>query len=234
MKIYRPIFLSLFAILFVASCASSSDDDDIKESPANALPAVNYVALGASDAFGIGAEPITRGYVYRIKDGFEDRGRKVNLLNLGIPTADIPAIKKTAKAALKRDEEINLVTIWTGANDLIGGSDVGEFEEDLESILRRIRKKSNAFIVIMNLPDLTQIKKFREDPDKDVTVKNVTAFNQAITRQANNYSVPIVDFFKDSPGDMLVSKRDGFHPNNEGHQRIADLYLQIILPKFGL
>lgn len=234
MNKYYLIILTLLTSLFIASCASSSDDDDIKEGPANALPAVNYVALGASDAFGIGASPITRGYVYRIKDGFEDRGRKVNLLNLGIPTADIPAIKKTAKAALKRDTEIDLVTIWTGANDLIGGNDVGEFEEDLESMLARLRDKSNAFIVIMNLPDLTQIKKFREDPDRDVTVERVTAFNQAITRQAQKYKVPIVDFFNAQPGDMLVSKKDGFHPNNDGHQKIADLYLQIILPQFQL
>jgi phospholipase/lecithinase/hemolysin len=51
-----------------------------------------------------------------------------------------------------------LVTIWTGANDLIGGGKVAEFEEDLESILSRIRDKSNAFVVIMNIPDLTTIK----------------------------------------------------------------------------
>ena len=218
----------------LVSCASTSDDDDLTESPANDLPPVNYLALGASDAFGIGAEPITRGYVYRIKDGFEDRGRRVSLLNLGIPTADIPAIKKTAKKALKRDVEYDLVTIWTGANDLIGGNDVKDFEEDLESLLARLRDKSDAFIVIMNLPDLTQIKKFREDPDRDVTVERVTAFNQAITRQANKYQVPIVDFFKAQPGDMLVSKKDGFHPNNDGHQKIADLYLQLILPQFSL
>ena len=234
MKQLKLLLTSLLTILFVAACASSSDDDDIKESPANSLPAIQYVALGASDAFGIGAEPITRGYVYRIKDGFEDRGRKVNLLNLGIPTADIPAIKKTAKVALKRDKEIDLVTIWTGANDLIAGDDVGDFEEDLEYILSRLRGKSNAFIVIMNLPDLTQIKRFREKPHKRVTTERVTAFNQAITRQANKYKVPIVDFFKAQPGDMLVSKKDGFHPNNDGHQKIADLYLQIILPQFGL
>lgn len=220
--------------MFVAACASSSDDDDIKESPANSLPAIQYIALGASDAFGIGAEPITRGYVYRIKDGFEDRGRKVNLLNFGIPTANSPAIKITEKATLKRDTEIDLVTIWTGANDLIAGDDVGDFKEDLEYILSRLRSKSNAFVVIMNLPDLTQIKRFRENPDKHVTVENVTAFNQAITRQAQKYKVPIVDFFKAAPGDMLVSKKDGFHPNNDGHQKIADLYLQIILPQFGL
>ena len=234
MKKYKLLLSSLFITFLITACASSSDDDDLAESPVNDLPPVNYLALGASDAFGIGAEPITRGYVYRIKDGFEDRGRRVSLLNLGIPTADIPAIKKTAQKALKRDVVYDLVTIWTGANDLIGGDNVNEFEEDLEGILSRLRSKSNAFIVIMNLPDLTQIKKFREDPDKHVTVERVTAFNQAITRQANKYKVPIVDFFKAAPGDMLVSKKDGFHPNNDGHQKIADLYLQIILPQFGL
>ncbi len=234
MKQLKHLLITLIAIFFVVACASSSDDDDIKEGPANNLPAINYVALGASDAFGIGAEPITRGYVYRIKDGFEERGRKVNLLNLGIPTADIPAIKKTAKAALKRDKQIDLVTLWTGANDLIAGDDIKDFEEDLQGILTRIRKDSSAFIVIMNLPDLTQIKRFREKPHRRVTAERVTAFNQAITRQANKHNVPIVDFFKAAPGDMLVSERDGFHPNNDGHQKIADLYLQIILPKFGL
>lgn len=234
MKQLKHLLVTLSIIFLIAACASSSNDNDIKEGPANSLPAVNYVALGASDAFGIGASPITRGYVYRIKDGFEDRGRKVNLLNLGIPTADIPAIKKTAKAALKRDKEIDLITIWTGANDLIAGDDVKDFEEDLESMLARIRDKSNAFIVIMNLPDLTQIKRFREKPHKRVTAERVTTFNQAITRQAQKYNVPIVDFFKAAPGDMLVSKKDGFHPNNDGHQKIADLYLQIVLPKFGL
>lgn len=222
------------AVFLIASCATSSDDNDLKESPANDLPPVNYLALGASDAFGIGAEPITRGYVYRIKDAFEDRGRRVNLLNLGVPTADIPAIRKTADAALKRKTDLNLVTIWTGANDLIGGSDWRKFEADLDYILGQLRSKSNASITIMNLPDLTKIKKFREDPDKDVTIERVIAFNNAIKRKAEKHHVPIVNFFKNQPGDMLVSKRDGFHPNNEGHQTIANLYLKIILPKFGL
>ena len=231
----KIILLSTFVVYIFAliGCASTSSDNDLAEGPANDLPPVNYLALGASDAFGIGASPITRGYVYRIKDGFEDRGRRVKLLNTGIPTADIPAIKKVARKALKRDIEYDLVTIWTGANDLIGGGDVKEFEEDLASMLARLRDKTKAFIVIMNIPDLTTVKKFREDPDNDVTKARVDAYNAAITRQAKNFNVPVVDFYKAAPGDMLVSK-DGFHPNNEGHQKIADLYLKFILPKFGL
>jgi len=233
MKNLFSLLLTLLFVGLISACASTSDDDDIKESPANDLPPVNYLALGASDAFGIGAKPITRGYVYRIKDGFEDRGRRVSLLNTGIPTADIPAIKKAAQKALDRDVDYDLVTIWTGANDLIGGGNVKEFEEDLAGILSRLRNRTKAFVVIMNIPDLTTIKKFREDPDKHVTKERVAAYNAAITRQANKYKVPIVDFFKAAPGDMLVSK-DGFHPNNEGHQKIANLYLRFILPQFGL
>jgi len=163
----------------------------------------------------------------------KNHGRRVSLLNTGIPTADIPAIKKAAQKALKRDVDYDLVTIWTGANDCIGGGNVKEFEEDLAGILSRLRSKTKAFVVIMNLPDLTTIKKFREDPDKHVTKKRVAAYNTAITRQANKYKVPIVDFYKAAPGDMLVSK-DGFHPNNDGHQKIANLYLKFILPQFGL
>lgn len=233
MKIFTYIPIALFTICLISACASTSSDDDLKVSPANDLPPVNYLALGASDAFGIGATPITRGYVYRIKDGFEDRGRRVSLLNTGIPTADIPAIKKTAQKALKRDVDYDLVTIWTGANDCIGGGNVKEFEEDLAGILSRLRSKTKAFVVIMNLPDLTTIKKFREEPDKHVTKERVAAYNAAITRQANKYKVPIVNFFKAAPGDTLVSK-DGFHPNNDGHQKIANLYLKFILPQFAL
>jgi len=232
MKNLKCILFSLFIALSLPACESISDDDD--KTNADGLPTIHYLALGASDATGIGALPLSRGYVFRIKDGLQDRNRKVRLVNLGIPTANVSAIEKTALAAIAAGTKKDLVTLWTGANDVIGGDDVVSFEKSLDNILHNLRQDTGAFIVIMNLPDLTQIKRFREDPDKHVTPQRVAVFNQAITRQAQKYNVPLVDFFKDSPGDMLVSKADGFHPNNNGHQRIADLYLQFILPRFGL
>ncbi len=231
MKKLNFLLISLFAVLLIVGCASTSDDD---HEGGNKREVINYVALGASDATGIGAFPLTDGYVFRIKDALEERGKKVDLLNLGIPTANIPAIEKAALTALTVGVKKDLVTIWTGANDLIGGDDVVEFEKSLDHILQHLRQDNSVFIVIMNLPDLTKIKRFREKPDKHVTAARVTAFNQAITRQAKKYNVPIVDFFTNAPGDELVSDIDGFHPNNDGHQRIANLFLKIILPKFNL
>ena len=231
MKNFAFLIISLLVAILLGGCASSSDRDDDRAT--NNQDVIHYLALGASDATGIGAIPLKKGYVYRIKKGLERKGKKVKLTNLGIPTANIGAIEKATLAAMASGVKKDLVTIWTGANDVIGGDDVVGFENSLENILQNLRKDNSVFIVIMNLPDLTQIKKFREDPDKHVTPKRVTAFNQAITRQANKFNVPIVDFFKDAPGDMLVSKVDGFHPNNDGHQRIADLFLKVILPKFS-
>ena len=232
MKNFCFFLFALFSALLAVGCASTSNDDDHQYESNRGI--IKYVALGASDATGIGAFPLTNGYVFRIKHTLEKHGKKIDLLNLGIPTANISALEKAAKAAIIVGVEKNLVTIWTGANDIIGGENVEEFEISLENILKHIRNNDSVFIVMMNIPDLTQIKRFREKPDRHVTSERVAAFNKAIIRQSKKYNVILVDFFSDMPGDELVSDIDGFHPNNKGHQRIADLFLKVILPKFNI
>ena len=232
MKKFSIFLTVLLSALLAVSCASTSKDDDQKEESNRGI--IKYVALGASDATGIGAFPLTNGYVFRIKHTLEKNGKKVDLLNLGIPTANISAIEKAATAVQIAGVHKNLVTIWTGANDIIGGENVEEFEISLENILKHIRKDNSVFIAIMNIPDLTKIKRFRVKPDRHVTSQRVTAFNKAITRQSKKYNATVVDFFSNVPGDELVSDIDGFHPNNNGHQHIADLFLKVILPKFNI
>ena len=225
MKKFSFLAIVLFSLTLIIGCASSPDDEQDE---------LNYVALGASDAVGIGAIPLTNGYVFRIRDALNERGKDVDLLNLGIPTADIGAIENVARTALIAGVQKDLVTLWTGPNDVVGGNDPEDFEDSLETILEHLREETSAFIVMMNIPDLTQIPRFRERPDADVNPERIQAFNTAIQRQAEVFNVPVVDLFADMPGDELVSNIDGFHPNNRGHERIAQLFLQIILPEFNL
>lgn len=194
-----------------------------------------YVALGASDATGIGAIPITRGYVYLIRNALEKFFSGVTLLNLGIPGERIGAIKETVRVAvLQVGLTPKLVTLWTGANDLIAGDDPRVFQSDLRFILQNLHKSSDAVIVIANLPDLTQLPRFKEQPSAVVTVARVSAFNKAIATEAAAVNVPVVDLFAQPLRDKLVSDLDGFHPNNEGHAEIAMLFLEVILPKLGV
>ena len=194
-----------------------------------------YLALGASDATGIGAFPITKGYVYLIRNALEKFFPGVSLLNLGVPTERIGLIKETVRVAVLQVRlKPNLVTLWTGANDLIAGDDPREFQADLRFILQNLRKTTSAVIVIANLPDLTKLPRFREQPSPVVTQDRVRAFNNAITQEASALKVPVVDLFAQASSDNLVSDLDGFHPNNEGHRDIALLFLEAILLKLGV
>jgi lysophospholipase L1-like esterase len=195
---------------------------------------VLYTALGASDAFGIGAEPISNGYVYRIRDALDRRIDRVDLINLGIPGAEIDRIADSARVFLQTRAQPDIVTVWTGTNDVIAGRLAVDFEPDLGNLLARLRADTQAFVVIADIPDLTSLPRFAARPEPRVTAERVRAFNAAIARQARRYDVPVVELSARPVESELVSDVDGFHPSNDGHARIARHFLDVILPAIGL
>jgi lysophospholipase L1-like esterase len=211
------------AVATLAGCSSS---------PAR-KPNVIYAALGASDAVGVGADPVTNGYVYRIRAGLDERLETVTLINLGIPGAEIDRIAEGGRAFLQARARPDIVTLWTGANDIIKGRLAGDFEPDLGNLLARLRADTEAILVMANIPDLTRLPRFAARAEPAVTRERIGAFNTAIARQAGRYRVPLVDLFAQPVEPALVSA-DGFHPSNSGHARIAQLFLDTLLPGLGL
>jgi acyl-CoA thioesterase-1 len=193
-----------------------------------------YLAIGASDAAGVGATPLTRGYVFRIADELDQRVDQVFLAPLAIPGADTEQLDAALELFLESEIEPKLVTVWTGANDVIRGEDADDFEGELEDMFERLRDRTDGVIVAASIPDLTELPRFREDPDDDVTRERIEEFNEAIAAQAEDYDVLVVDLYAEPVEDDLVSDEDGFHPNDEGHRRIAEEFLEVILPALGL
>ena len=193
-----------------------------------------YLAIGASDAVGVGADPLTQGYVFRIAGELDGRVDLVFLAPLAIPGATTEQLDSALELFLESEIEPNLVTVWTGPNDLIRGDDAGDFEDELAEIFERLRDRTDGLIVAGNIPDLTQLPRFRNHPDDDVTRERIEEFNEAIAQQADDHDVLVVDLYGEPVEDSLVSDADGFHPNNEGHRRIAEEFLEIILSPLGL
>jgi acyl-CoA thioesterase-1 len=192
-----------------------------------------YLAVGASDALGIGATPLRNGYVYRIRNELEQQTRgNVRLLNLAIPGATTRDLRQSLQLALQKNVKPELVTIWTGANDVIDGLAPEDFEKELSALLRELRDKTSSFIVIGDIPDLTKIPRFRIQPSRVVTSNRIAAFNRVIEKQANAFNVPIVRLSREEVTDELVSEIDGFHPSDKGHRQIAQLFLKAIIPRF--
>lgn len=214
-------FFLLASIQFAGCSASQRQGRDIL-----------YLAVGASDALGIGASPLRNGYVYRIRDELEQQTRAdVRLLNLGIPGGSTRDLRQALQLALRREVKPDLVTIWTGANDVISGQAPEDFEKELSAILRDLRDKTSSLIVIADIPDLTKSARFRVQPSPLVTPNRIAAFNRVIETQANAFNAPIVRLSRETITDELVSDIDGFHPSDRGHRLIAQLFLKIILPK---
>ena len=205
----------LLVLMFVASCASAPERGEL-----------TYLALGASDAVGIGATPLRNGYVFLVRDGLRDDGHDVMLVNFGIPGGEADDIARLARLA--PGVQPGLVTLWTGANDVIGGVDPAAFEATLGELLEGLRDDTDAAIVIGDLPDLTRLPRFLERPDPDVTSARVRAFNDAIERQADEFDVPIARLSEVGMIEELTSDIDGFHPNDEGHRMIAERFLEQI------
>jgi acyl-CoA thioesterase I len=193
-----------------------------------------YLALGASDATGVGALPLTEGYVYLIKRELERRMSGVFLVNLGVPGARIDLIKEQVRVAKQLGTKADLVTIWTGGNDLVNGDDPKIFQEDLRALLKMVKADLSDTVVIANLPNLTTLPRFRANPNPSVTAAWIAAFNRAIAEEVESADALLVDLSTSPVRDDLVFDLDGFHPNNAGHREIARQFLNVILPAIGV
>lgn len=203
--------------------------------------AIRYVALGPSDtATGVGAVPTTEGYVFRIRNELdEDVDKDVNLTNLGtiLPGAGIETIRLEVGNYLGFNRSADLVTIAPGGNDISDGDTVEEFSANLTTILNQLRGQTSAFIVISNIPDFTQLPHYINEFHRHVTIGRIILFNNAIAQAAAAFNVPVVDLFSNlNPlEDMLVSEvhTDSFYLSDKGHEKVANLFLEIIGPQLA-
>lgn len=210
----------LLSVFIFSGCGESSDNE------------IRYVAIGASDATGIGASPITDGYVFRIQDAVDaalDKG--VSLVNLGIPGATVNIIEDV-ELPLAKKANPDFVTIFVGGNDVNKGFPLDDFTADLRKIVQEIVNDTDALVFIATLPDISKLPKLVDSPKDNVTTETVIQFNQAITSIALEFGITVVDLFPEPIEDYLISD-DGFHPNNQGYQKIADKFLAVMIPQLS-
>jgi len=189
-----------------------------------------YNAVGSSDSLGVGAFPLADGYTFRIQDELKDQGRNVALFHIGIPGANTDLIANAAKTAADRGVSAELATIWVGANDLVNGVPVETFALDLHHLLVAVQEDMEAYVVLANIPSLPDLPSFIEAPLPEVTEERVARFNTVIKNQATARGIPIVDLSEAGIDGHLVNDFDGLHPDDDGHERLAKLFMNAIRP----
>ena len=201
--------------------------------PVEPNPPAVYVALGASDTVGVGADrPAAEGWVPRVHAALP---RSTRLVNLGIGGATLAEIvRQELPPAL--DARPRWVTLWAGVNDIARGVPREQFARQLDTLLADLRSAAapddggQRTILVLNIPDLRQLPAFA-GVDRVALDATVREWNQAIAEAAARHDATVVDLYAHwtelaRRPDYLSA--DGFHPSSAGYRRIAELVLNTL------
>jgi lysophospholipase L1-like esterase len=223
------IFLCLL-LLCLSGCAavlpggqSATGQSAVQQAPQARLV---YVAIGASDTFGIGADdPQTQNWPADLAAKF---GSGVRLVNLGVPSITAhQALSIELPVAL--DAHPQLVTIWLAVNDLVDNIPTTSYAHDLDQVITRLQAGApHAVIIMANVPDLTVLPRFQSVDPGPLQAK-ILAYNNAIASIAARHHVLLVDLYE--VYHLLVLhpeyiSGDGFHPSTQGYAQLANLFYQ--------
>jgi acyl-CoA thioesterase-1 len=224
-KLAQPRFLSVVVVIALITGGGliwwTSRDQGIAADPQV------YVALGASDAVGVGADhPSADGWVPLIANELPTRPE---LINLGISGATLGDVIRQ-ELPVATDARPDWVSIWPGINDLRQDVSLTTFTSELNKMLDRLNRETLARVIVLNIPDLRLVPAF-VGVDRTTLDQTVRQWNDAIAQSARQHNAILVDLYGNSQqvaGHPEDISSDGFHPSTAGYRRIADLVMKTV------
>ncbi len=242
-------FAVLVSVIGVSACAGTSTAPQIPGALFNPVPPGSvgtYVAIGASDTIGIGADdPLRESWPHTFY--LATMNRATTYYNLGISglTTDAINVDEVPRALSLHP---TVITVFVGVNDVIDGVSSDDFSAGFTQLMTRLQS-TGAIVLVANIPVLDSLPAVGacitgQSDSPQVTCPSdqaqraginsfgqldarVAAYNAVITRGVTQSHAALVDlaalgdYVKADP--RLVSD-DGFHPSDAGHRRLAQAF----------
>jgi acyl-CoA thioesterase-1 len=228
----RTVVLVAALVLAVAVPACSGGEGREDERAAGTGPPPVYVAVGASDSVGVGAEdPATQAWpVLFLREALPPGTRFTNVAIAGA-TVERALAEEVPKALAV---EPDIVTVWLNVNDLRALVPVETYEKRLGDLVRQLRRGGRTTVLVADTPDIDQlpaVTRLGALAPPSVLESAVDRYNAAIARVVRREGAVRVDLNgpseqaeRDGTLAALVSS-DGFHPNAAGYERVADAFV---------
>jgi lysophospholipase L1-like esterase len=198
---------------------------------------LKYIALGASDAVGVGTlQPSEDGWVPKFASLINAQ-QTINLGQSGSTLAN--AMREQLPKVL--DQKGNVLTIWLAVNDfnqqIFNPSILTNYKSDLNKMLSQLRTKldQNTRILVGNIPDLAQVNIYTSfGMPKQLLSMKIKEWNDVIHDIVEKNQCELVDLFvhwKELSLHPEYISFDGFHPSANGYTRLAEIFYQQYLKK---
>lgn len=221
--------------LVVGACTPTRPE--VLPPPNETGPPPVYVAVGASETTGVGSDQPLRDGWPRIVHRALPAGAV--FVNMGIPGATVAqAMAEEVEAAVAARP--HLVTVWLNVNDMNQGVSPGEYEQQLDALVKRLRRSGFTRVLVANTPPLDHLPAYHAGrflgvvPDPAAVEQLVTAYNEAIARVVQRQGAFLVDLHaagmaaRAAGTEAGLISRDGFHPNTAGHAAIAAVFADVL------
>jgi acyl-CoA thioesterase I len=186
-----------------------------------------YVALGASDAFGIGTnDPQHDNWPTLLA---LQLGADTHLVNLGVPGTTLKQALD-AQLPVAVDAHPDIVTVWLAVNDLLATVPLATYTQQLDTVVAALRDKTGARVFVGNVPDLALLPRLSGVSPTQLGAQ-IVRWNQAIAGVCAAHGAHVVDLYTDwselAAHPEYVSA-DGFHPSTLGAERLAEIFAAAI------
>jgi len=195
---------------------------------------VVYVAFGDSTGVGVGART-GGGYVARLFERIERVRAGSNVKNFCVSGADTADVLRGQLTRLDARQP-TLVTLGIGINDVTHGISPEQFARNYEEIVTRVKSRTDAPIVVTNIPDIStapRVPVFLHDQVQG----RIRLFNERIAEVAARHGLLLVDTYDMSR--EVIRKHpeffspDGFHPSDEGYEYWAKMMWPTVKAAIG-
>jgi acyl-CoA thioesterase-1 len=232
-----PLLLLVALAMLLAACTGSPQVVQPQRhtpTPTSSAPAsMVYVALGASDALGVGAnDPMTQGYVPILISRLPHGAQALNVGVSGI-TLHSALQQELPQAVAARP---TLVTVWLVGNDFRDCVPLAQYGADLDTLLLRLHDQTHARVFVANAPDFSLLPYFQQGaPGGGACVAGqppaaihaqVQQWDQVIDASVARHGDVLVNLFTSdlATHPEFVSSQDGFHPSSAGYAELANLF----------
>ena len=198
--------------------ASAGAPDGSPTESAQADDRAAILFLGTSLTAGLGL-PIEQSYPHIVGDSIDARGLPYRIVNAGVSG-------ETSAGALRRidwilSQPFEVLLLETGANDMLQGGRADLLEDNLQSIIDRVRSARPETTIIL--------AGMRAMPN--LGPEYVAEFEAVYPRVADRNGLLLIPFLLDGvAGDPEMNLADGIHPNTDGQRRVAGNVLETLLP----
>lgn len=224
------------ALLAMGACAAKRPV--VLPPPADTGPQPVYVAVGASETTGQGSDQPLRDAWPRVLHRTALPAGAI-FVNMGIPGATVAqALAEELNQALA--VRPNLVTVWLNVNDLDHDVSAADYERQLDSLVKGLRRGGATRVLVANTPPLDRLpavvaaRSTANVPSPEVVAQLTDAYNAAVARVVDRQGAFLVDLHavglaaRAAGTEAGLVSADGFHPSTAGHAAVAAAFADVL------